>query len=172
MYQVGDFIIYGSNGVCEITHVGPMDVPGRTRRNAEEKLYYTMKPCYINDSSIFTPVDNARVVMRPVMTEKEAKDLVDEIDEISPLEIREDKKRELEYKEAVLSCDPVTLVGMIKTIYGRMRARIAAGKKVTSSDTKYFHIAEENLYGELAISLGREKSDVKNYVEEKLGVEA
>ena len=49
-----------------------------------------------------------------------------------------------------------------------MEDRIAEGKKVTSSDSKYFHLAEESLYGELAISLDMEKEEVKDYVKEKV----
>ena len=163
MFSVGDYVVYGSNGVCRITEVGPMDLPGVSK----DKLYYTMTPCYIRDSSLFTPIDNDRVVIRPVMTKDEAESFVESIKDIDGITIKEEKRRELEYKEAVLSCDPEVLVGIIKTIYERMAARIAKGKKVTSSDSKYFHIAEDSLYGELAISLGMEKDQVKDYVHEQ-----
>ena len=136
MFDVGDFIIYGSNGVCKITHIGPMKMPGVPK----DRLYYTMVPCYIRDSEIFTPVDNERVVMRKVMSKDEAEDFIQSISEIKELEIIEEKRRELEYKQAVLTCEPEVLVSLIKTIYTRMEDRIAEGKKVTSSDSKYFHI--------------------------------
>ncbi|MBO5610117.1 MAG: CarD family transcriptional regulator [Eubacterium sp.] len=164
MFDVGDFIIYGSNGVCRITHIGPMKMPGVPK----DRLYYTMVPCYIRDSEIFTPVDNERVVMRKVMSKDEAEDFIQSISEIKELEIIEEKRRELEYKQAVLTCEPEVLVSLIKTIYTRMEDRIAEGKKVTSSDSKYFHLAEESLYGELAISLDMEKEEVKDYVKEKV----
>ena len=164
MFSVGDYVVYGSNGVCRITDIGPMDLPGVSK----DKLFYTMTPCYIRDSSLFTPIDNPRVIMRPVMTKDEAENFVESIKDIDEITIKEEKRRELEYKEAVLSCDPEVLVGIIKTIYGRMNERIAEGKKVTSSDSKYFHIAEDSLYGELAISLGIEKDEVKNYIHDKI----
>ena len=164
MFDVGDFIIYGSNGVCKITHIGPMKMPGVPK----DRLYYTMVPCYIRDSEIFTPVDNERVVMRKVMSKDEAEDFIQSISEIKELEIIEEKRRELEYKQAVLTCEPEVLVSLIKTIYTRMEDRIAEGKKVTSSDSKYFHLAEESLYGELVISLDMEKEEVKDYVKEKV----
>lgn len=164
MFEVGDYIIYGSNGVCKITNIGPMKMPGMT----STKLYYTMVPCYIKGSEIFTPVDNERVVMRPVMTKKEAEKFVKGIGKIKPITIIEDKRRELEYKAAVYSCDPETLVGLIKTIYIRMEERLEEGKKVTSSDSKYFKMSEESLYGELAISLDMEKDEVKDYIKTKI----
>lgn len=160
MFTVGDFIVYGANGVCKVTNVSRMACPGM----AKKRLYYTMTPCYIRDSSIFSPVDNDRVVMRKVMTKDEAVEFVDRMDEIDELLIQDDKKREQEYKEAVMTCDPHTLVALLKTITHRMQERVQDGKKTTASDMKYSSIAEDNLYGELAVSLEMNKSDVKNYV--------
>ena len=164
MFNIGDFIIYGNNGVCKITNVGPMKMPGVPK----DRLYYTMVPCYIRDSEIFTPIDNERVVMRKVMSKDEAEDFIQSISEIKELEIIEEKKREIEYKQAVLTCEPEILVSLIKTIHTRMEDRIAVGKKVTSSDSKYFHIAEESLCGELAISLEMDKDEVRDYIKEKV----
>ena len=166
MFEVGDYIIYGNNGVCKITNVGPMDMPGVPK----SKLYYTMTPCYIRDSSIFTPVDNDRVVMRKVMSRQEAEKFLETAEDIAKLDIKEEKHREQEYKAAILTCDPTVLVGIIKTIQDRMQDRIAEGKKVTASDTKYIHIAEDSLYGELAISFDMEKDDVKAYVKDRIDI--
>ena len=164
MFKVGDFVVYGSNGVCRITEVGPIDCPGVS----QDKLYYTMTPCYIRDSEIFTPVDNDRVVIRKVMSEEEAQAFVENMHSIEKMPVEEEKKRELTYKQALLTCEPAKIVSLIKTIYERMQERQAEGKKVTSSDSKYFHIAEDSLYGELAISLGMEKDAVGAYIEEKM----
>ena len=164
MFKVGDFVVYGSNGVCRITEVGPINCPGVD----QTKIYYTMTPCYIRDSSIYTPVDNERVVIRKVMSEDEAKEFLDQLDNIKAMPVEEEKKRELLYKQALLTCEPAIIVSLIKTIYGRMQERISEGKKVTSSDAKYFHIAEDSLYGELAISLGMKKDEVGPYVHERM----
>ena len=40
--------------------------------------------------------------------------------------------------------------------------RLAEGKKVTASDERYFNMAEDKLFGELAIALGVEKSQMKS----------
>ena len=39
-------------------------------------------------------------------------------------------------------------------------------KKITAIDEKYFHIAEDRLYAELALSLGTEREKIKKYVVE------
>ena len=164
MFEVGDYVVYGSNGVCRITKVGPIDCPGVP----QDKLYYTMTPCYIRDSEICTPVDNNRVVIRKAMSREEALAFVQSMHQIQAMPVEEEKKREFLYKQALLTCEPAKIVSLIRTIYERIQERQAEGKKVTSSDSKYFHIAEESLHGELAISLGMDKDDVGAYHEERM----
>ncbi len=164
MFDVGDYIIYGNSGVCKINKIGPMKMAGAVR----DRLYYTMVPCYIRDSEIFTPVDNDRVVMRKVMTKEEAEDFIGSIGNIGTLEIIEEKRREQEYKQAVLTCDPVIIVELMKTISIRMEERISEGKKVTAADAKYYHIAEDSLYGEIAVSLGMDKDQVRDSLKDRI----
>ena len=57
---------------------------------------------------------------------------------------------------------------IIKTIYLRKQERLADGKKVTAVDERYYAIAEENLYGELAVALDMDKAQTKTFVEERV----
>lgn len=43
---------------------------------------------------------------------------------------------------------------------------LCMGKKATTVDEKYFRMAEEKLYGELAFVLNIEKEDVQSYISE------
>lgn len=160
MFQVGDYIIYGSRGVCLIKNIGTLDFSG----TSGEKVYYTLEPCYMEGSTVYTPVDSAGIVIRPIMSRDEAMKLIESIPELEEIWIKDEKEREYKYKEAIKGCDNRELVRIIKTIYQRGRSRMAAGKKTTVADNKYFKIAEENLYGELAFSLGMPRDEVKQYV--------
>jgi len=157
VFNVGDFIIYGNSGVCKVMGVGPLD-------EGDDREYYTLKPVYIRDSTILTPVDNDRVVMREVMTREEATDFISGIKDIGTLDVIDERKIDHDYKRALLTCDPSEIVKTIKTIYIRTEERQAEGKKATASDSKYCHIAEDNLYGELAISLDMDKEEVREYI--------
>ena len=42
MFKEGDFIIYGSNGVCQVEHIGSMELQGVP----DDKMYYTLVPVY------------------------------------------------------------------------------------------------------------------------------
>ncbi|MBQ8663524.1 MAG: CarD family transcriptional regulator, partial [Eubacterium sp.] len=168
MYQIGEYIVYGSTGVCEVEKIGSLDIPGMS----PDRIYYTLRPCYEKKSTIFTPVDNTKVIMRYVISKEEALELIDGILELGTLTITDEKKREAEYKECFMKCDCRELVKMMNTIHERRQQRLAQGKKVTAKDERYFHMAEENLFGELAIALGIEKNQVKDFIKERVALPA
>lgn len=45
-------------------------------------------------------------------------------------------------------------------IYQRKEKRLAQGKKCTATDTRYFQLAENLLYMELGVALGKPKQEV------------
>lgn len=164
MFQEGDYIVYGTRGVCLVKNIGTLDFSGASR----EKLYYTLKPYYMEGSTVYAPVESTGLVIRSVMSRDEAMELIDGIPEIEELWIKDEKSREQAYKEAIKGCDNRELVRIIKTIYQRGQLRMAEGKKATMADNKYFKIAEENLYGELAVSLGMSRDEVKQFIADRI----
>lgn len=160
MFEKGEFVIYGSRGVCEITDISTIDINGMNK----EKLYYFLRPVHDKDGKIFIPVDSDKIQMRRILTREEAEKLVESIPEIGNLWISDEKQREYCYRQAVNGCDCREWVRILKTLWNRNRERQARGKKETAMDKKYFRIAEDNLYTELAVSLGLEQSQVKQYI--------
>ena len=168
MFKVGDLIVYGNTGVCTVEKIGKPELTGVS----DDKEYYTLSPYYSRNSRIFTPCDNDKVVMRPVISKKEAEKLLKEIPKIKLLVITDEKKREERYKETMRTCDCREFVSILKTIYSRKITRLAEGKKVTASDERYFNMAEDKLLGELAIALGVEKSEMRVKLNETVWEEA
>lgn len=126
MFQTGDYMIYGNNGVCQVESVGTIDtIPGIPK----DKIYYTLKPLYIKGSTIYTSVDNQKVLIRPLISKEEAMKLIDGIEEIEILWITNEKQREEVYKEGLATCDCKELIKIIKTVYQRMQSRLAEGEK-------------------------------------------
>lgn len=162
MFNVGDRIIYGNTGVCTVESIGPIELGG------SEKMYYTLRPYYKGGGTIFTPVDNVKVVMRPILSKDETMEIIDNIDEIAPLEIQNEKLIENEYKEGMKTCDCRDLISVIKTIYNRQQVRIAEGKKTTATDERYFKIAEDSLYGEFGVVLDMTRDEVKKIISDKV----
>lgn len=164
MFQVNDIVIYGNHGVCEITEVGTLKMP----MVDQEKLYYTLRPVYRRDSAVYAPVENRKIIMRPIVTKEEAEQLIMQISEIETVWIVNEKAREVQFKEALQTCDCKELVKIIKTLYQRKQQRLESGKKVTVVDEKYFRQAEEKLYEELAYVLGMEKNKMSEYISARM----
>lgn len=165
MFQKNDYIIYGNNGVCIVKDIGTLDMPGIPK----ERIYYTLIPCYKKDSQIFVPADNCKVIMRPIIRKEEVLQLIEEIPSIELLWIEDEKQRETCYKEALRKCDCRELIRVIKTIHQRGQKRIAQGKKITASDEKYYQLAEDSLYGEIAVALGmKERAQARDFITGKV----
>lgn len=165
MFEVGDYIVYGNNGVCKVEAVGKLKAPGMPK----DKLYYTLSPYNSKGSKIFTPVDNKRVVMRPIISKKEAIELIKDLKNIDLLVVSDENRIEEEYKEALRKCDCKELVKVIRTIANRKNSRLKEGKKITAGDEKYLQMAEEYLLEELSIPLEMDKEQVKELIVKEVG---
>lgn len=157
MFRKGAYVIHGTNGVCRVEDIGPLRGMG-----AGDKEYYTLTPVYAGGGKIFSPVDNMRIVLRPVLTKAEAEELLAHLGELGELEVPDEKKREDAYKQAFYSGECKNLVRMLRAIHIRGEQRSAQGKRATASDERYMHMAEDCLFGELAISFGITREEAKD----------
>lgn len=164
MFSVGQYVVCGNKGVCTVEDITTLDISGVDKA----KKYYILKPKYVTASTVYVPVDSAGTSLREVLTKEEAQELIRSIPEIPIMEIKNEKLVEQEYKACMKSNSCREWVKLVKTIYLRKQKRLEAGRKETAVDGKYFRIAEENLYGELAAALQMERNEVCNYITEYL----
>ncbi|MBQ9989941.1 MAG: CarD family transcriptional regulator [Lachnospiraceae bacterium] len=160
MFQEKEMIVYGSHGICEVEHIGRLNMP----MVDPNKLYYTLQPKREKASHIYAPVENNKTIMRKLLTKEEAKELLGHVAKLDTLWITNDRERESCYKEAIRSCDCEELIRIIKTLYLRKQKRVEDGKKPTAIDERYFHQAEEQLYGELSFVLKLDKEEIRKQI--------
>lgn len=165
MFESGEYVIYGTKGVCKVDSVCSMDLGGGDRD------YYCLLPIDDSDGRIYTPVDNDKVVIRRVLSKKEAIELIDRIPDIEQVWISDEKQREADYKKAIHSCDCYELIRIIKTMYLRTQERIARGMKSTVIDERYLKEAEKNLYSELSLAIGKKRDEMPEYIAARLETE-
>lgn len=161
MFQVGDTVVCGSNGVCRVESIGPIAIMGKA---GKDKKYYTLVPYFDNDGRVFLPVESERSSMRYILTKEDVAVLMSEIDKLDQLTITDEKMREAEYRDAVNSSDPRRLIRAIKTMYCRRKARMEKGKKSTAMDERYIKLAEKRLYEEMSLVLEIEAEEARNNV--------
>ncbi len=155
-YEIGDVVSKPVTGICkieDILYLTPQD-------EKNKKLYYLIKPVEDEKEKIYVPVSNSDSRLRLCLTKEEAWNLIKRIPEIPTAWTNNEKMREQSYKEAVKANDPETLVAIIKMIYQRKQKRLAQGKKCTATDARYFQIAENLLYMELGVALGKPKQEI------------
>lgn len=166
MFEIGDYVVNAANGICQIREIVQMDLSG----SRQPKDYFLLVPVGEESAKVYIPVEIAERRIRRVITEEEAWRFIGNISEMDEVWIENEKEREKKYKEVVLSCDPVKLVGIIKNMYFRRQRRFAQGKKNTAVDERYFKLAEDHLYAELAFALGKDKKDMAKVIREHIGV--
>lgn len=164
MFEVGEYIVYGVKGVCRVEDITHIDISGADKN----RLYYVLTPIGESTGKIYAPTDNQKVMMRRIISKEEADRLIDELPQIELLWVPDDKQREAKYKEALNTCDYRAWVSIVKTLYLRRQERVAQGKKITALDERYMRTAENELYSELSLTLGIPKSEMENYIRERL----
>lgn len=163
MFELNEYVTHISGGICQIKEITTLSIPGADKN----RKYYVLMPVRGNGSTVYVPVDND-AAMRKIVTEDEALKLIDEIPGIKEMTIENEKLRETTYREAIKSCDLRNLVSVLKNLYVRRTKRIEEGKKTTATDDKYFKIAEDNLYSELAFVLGRDKKEMRDCIFQRI----
>ena len=164
MYEIGDYVIKANNGVCRVEDTLHPDLPNVDKN----RLYYLLVPLDNKNSRLYVPIDTAENSLRRALSEEEAWEVIEKIPEVEAAWIANDKLREQTYKEAIHSSNPTALVSIIKNLYIRKKQRSEQGKKSTATDERYFKLAEDNLYAELAFALGKEKNQMRQIIAETI----
>lgn len=161
MFEVGDYIVCGNNGICTVQNISTIDIPDVD----PDRLYYILQPVYTKSSVVYIPVDNDKIVMRKVLTKEQVKELIDHIPEIDTIVEMNDKLREERFKECMKNHKCEDWIRVIKTLYQRRMERLEKGQKVTATDARYMKAAEDNLYLEFSMALGIDRDEVESYIE-------
>jgi len=165
MYKVGEYIHHANRGICQVAEITSIKTSGA----GSEKQYYKLTPLESMSSTLFTPVENSKVMMRRIMTREDAEKLIGEIPSIQSVQIPDDRKIENVCRTQLASVDCKDWVGLIKTLYQRRQKRLDAGKKVTASEERFFQSATGRLHTELAMAIGIKPEAVEEYITAHIG---
>lgn len=166
MFRKGDYVV-GTKGICVVEDITTLDISGVDKKRS----YYILKPVYQSASTVYLPVDAAERTLRLALDHDRATQLIHEIPDTPVISIANDKLLEQEYKNMLHRNDCIGLVQILKTIYQRRQKRLAAGRKLTAVDARYCRMAEDNLYGELAIALEIPRDEVESTIARMLDEE-
>lgn len=166
MFQVGDTVLYGTDGVCTLREI-------TTRTFGKEKLeYYVLVPLRQTASVIYVPTASETLCkkMRRVLSESEIRQIIHDMPgEMCTEWIAEENERRAYFKSILQSGDRRELIRMIKTIYLHGQEQKQNGRKLHHSDEMMMKDAENLLYDELAYVLSVKPDDVLPLIMEELG---
>lgn len=159
MYKEKDYVVYRKN-VCLVKEIKKNKLNG--------KDYYILTP--IDDSSLIidVPIDNELGYLRNVINEDEAKELINKIPLIEPIDNILERDIEKIYKDLLASGSHEDLIKIIKTSYLRNDNRKRNNKKISEKDSNYLSLAEKYLYNEISVSLNMQFDETKNYIIKKV----
>ena len=161
MFEVGDKIIYGENGVCTVEKVAPLAMNGAP----QDKLYYHLTPL-VGTGTYFAPVDSG-AYMRPVMSRAEAEALIDAMPGIEPAICNDNRFNHVDafYKELFRQHSCEALVSIVKGLHQRMTVRKTKSSRAEATMKR----AKDMLHGELSVALDMEFDQVEPYILSRVG---
>lgn len=150
MFQPGDLIVYGTTGVCRVEAITRPNAAGPDRN----KQYYQLKPLY-QDGVIYTPVDNTKVSVRPVISREEAEALLDLIPTLQAEVYHAPSLQALaqHYQSVMKQLDFRELIELMMSIYAKQQEAVSHKRHLGMLDERYMKQAERLLHGELAVAL-------------------
>ena len=164
MYKIGEYIIYGNDGVCQVEDVGVLNISGISKK----RIYYTLKPAYEN-GKIFTPIDT-NIFMRSLITYEEVQQLIESIPSMKEKKCNEKNSRLLQiyYKNLLKTHECADLLTLIESIYEKKVKAMKSGKKLGQIDSKFMKAAEGLINDEFSVVLGIPREEVEGYIREKI----
>lgn len=166
MYEVDDLVMYGATGVCRVSGITKPSFAGLN----EDRLYYVLEPLY-QDGVIYAPIENKSVFMRPVISEDEAKKLIDTMPQVHTEIYKSSSMQQLsKYYQSVIDTHKCKdLIKLTKSLNEKREKAKKDNKHLGQIDKKFMKKAEELLFGELAAALHMPKDDVEGYIRRRLG---
>ncbi len=161
MFQVGDFMVYSSTGVCQVEALCRPNLTGQDKND----LYYQLKPLY-QDGVIYVPIENSKVAIRPLIPYEEAEELYSLIPSLHVEIYRAPTTQALTqyYQMAIHSHDCRKLAEMVLSIHAKRQQAEAQNRRLGLVDERYLKQAERLLCGELSIVLHKDYEEMQSYI--------
>lgn len=168
MYQVGDLVQYGMNGVCRVTEIREEAFGGK------KEMYYILTSVGRKNNTVYVPVANEKLVgkMRRILKPDEIYAIIEAMPDEKADWIEDDVARKETFRDIVKSGDCHRIMKMIKSLYLHKQELAEKGKKLHAGDEQLFREAENILHEEFAVVLHIKKEEVLPFITKQIEPEA
>ena len=161
MYQVGDAVLYGSNGICTVTAVTRMEACGTVDD------YYVLKPVSSEATTLFVPLGSELLLsrMHSLLSPDGMRDLLGQTDGAAPIWVENENQRKTLYREIMNSGDRLAIFRVFLTLKRLRDEREKKGKHLRVSDERAYRETERIFYDELTLVLGWSREETASFLE-------
>ena len=158
MFSVGDRIIYGSTGVCQIEDIVENELTGVMRE------YYVMRPVDTNKSTIYVPVDNDKLVsrMREVPSAEKLKAMIQNAKKEQIEWVDNHIRRSELFHEILNEGEIPRILVLFKTLNARSVMLAQENKHLPKTDERIFKECQKLLCSEISAILNVEQNEALN----------
>ncbi len=160
MFSVGERVVYGAIGVCEISDITLNELTGVMRE------YYILRPVDTDKSVIYVPTDNEKLTsrMRAVPSSKELHKLLSDLKDSKAEWIDNNLERNEKYHEILNNGDIKEIVKLTRTLHDRLQELSQNGRHLPKADERIYKDCSKLLCSEFSSILKLEQSQVLSLI--------
>lgn len=166
MFEVGQVVVYGSEGVYSIDDI-------RTEKfGTESRRYYVLSSFREGASSttVFVPTDSAILTARikPLISFADAEALIAAMPH-SVIEWQDDAKTRTECFRRILERgERKELISLMRTVYLKKQELAEVGRRIYAADENAMKRAERMIFDEFSVVLGVGDDEIIKMIDEKV----
>ena len=151
MYQVGEHVMYRNSGICTVEAVGKTSFSEKSGLD-----YYTLRPVYAKDKTLFYVPVNAEQFMRNAITKQEAQQYLTELEEMptKPFYSKKPIQMTAHYDGLMVRHNVIDYLKLYKELCQKEKKAKETGKKFGQLDSNYKNQVEKLLSDEFSCALG------------------
>ncbi len=160
MFTVGQRVVYGIHGVCDIKDIEIKTI------DRKKISYFVLEPVDQPGARFYIPSEKpaALAKLSPLLTRQELEQLLDSADGSKAAWIPDENQRKLRYRELIGSGDRGALVAMVCALHIHKKEQEQQGKKFHLCDENFLRDAEKLLCSEFSLVLGLSHSETAAYL--------
>ena len=165
-FTVGDAIVYGGSGVCEIE-----DIRDISFYRERPQKYYVLKPLFSAQSAVmYVPMSNKEQVSKihPVMSKDEAMSIIKKIPIPGVKWIEDRNERKETFNGIVNDGKREDIVSLITLIEKHRDNLLSEGKKLNAQDERILVEALRRINTEFAVAFGMEPDAVDRFIRDRI----
>ncbi|MCQ2555250.1 MAG: hypothetical protein MJ171_06330 [Clostridia bacterium] len=156
MYHIGDVVVYGTEGVCEVKEITEV------RFGKETNEYYILCPVRKESDTFYVPTSADKVFlrMRPVLTASQVDDVIAQTEGKETAWIGNERERVEYFKKTLLygKCEDVLL--MARAIYRQQIRQLESNKRLHAVDERFLKEAEKLIIDEISYVKGIDSNEI------------